>query len=115
MPPSNIYHPPQHIVPPRNDGVQSNNLVPSNSGRVCFMCGLPGNYFRQCPQVLMTPRHSRHKPSNKSISRPFPAKLPATSSGYVNRISVEEAVVTSDVILGTLPVNHVPTSILFGP
>src|SRR3954466_4372673 len=60
-PPSKICHPPQHIVPPRNDGVQSSNSTPSNSGRVCFNYGLPGHYFRQCPQVLMTPRHSRPK------------------------------------------------------
>src|SRR3954471_8423000 len=111
MPPSNIYHPPQHIVPPRNDGVQSNNLVPSNSGRVCFKCGLPGHYFCQCPQVLMRPRHSQHKPPKKPTTKTFPAKLSVTSSGYVNKISVEETTATSYVILGTLPINHVPASV----
>ena len=57
-PPSNICHPPQHFIPPQNDGVQSSTPAPSNSGRVCFKCGLPGHYFRQCPRVLMTPSHS---------------------------------------------------------
>src|SRR3954463_15965302 len=38
-PPSNICHPPQQIVPPRYDGVQSSNPTPSNSGRMCYMCG----------------------------------------------------------------------------
>src|SRR3954465_7384384 len=61
-PPSNIYHPPQHIVPPRNDGVQPSNPTPSNSDRVCFKCGLPGHYFRQFPQVLVAPRRPSHKP-----------------------------------------------------
>src|SRR3954468_1356696 len=48
-PPSNICHPPQHIIPPRNDGVQSSNPAPSNAGRDYFTCGLTGHYFRQCP------------------------------------------------------------------
>ena len=33
----------------------------------------------------------------------------------MNQISVEETIATSDVILGTLPVNHVPGSVLFDP
>src|SRR4051812_48755480 len=45
-PPPNICLPPQHIIPPRNDGVQPSNSTPSNSGRVCFTCGLTGHYFR---------------------------------------------------------------------
>src|ERR1041385_8284553 len=35
-PTSNICHPPEHIIPPRNDGVQPSNVAPSNSDRVCF-------------------------------------------------------------------------------
>src|ERR1044072_2501365 len=114
-PPCNICHPPQHIIPSRNDGVQSSTPAPSNSGRVCFTCGLTGHYFRQCPQVLMEPRHSRPKPPKKSTPKAFPAKTSVTSSGYVNQISVEDTTATSDVILGTLPVNHVPASVLFDP
>src|ERR1041385_8150237 len=109
-PPSNICHPPQHIVPPRNDGVQTSNPVPSNSDRVCFKCGLPGHYFRQCPQVLMTPRHSRHKPPKKSTTKASLEKPSSTSSVCVNQISVEDTTDPSDVILGTLPDNHVPAS-----
>src|SRR3954471_24684892 len=63
----------------------------------------------------MTPRHSRHKPPKKSTTKAFPAKLSATSSGYVNQISVEDTTATADVILGTLPVNHVPASVLLDP
>src|SRR3954470_11342425 len=63
----------------------------------------------------MTPRHSRPKPPKKSTTKTFPAKLSATSSGYVNQISVEDTTATSEVILGTLLVNHVPASILFDP
>src|ERR1044071_3127810 len=114
-PTSNICHPPQHIIPPRNDGVQPSNLAPSNSDRVCFKCGLPGHYYRQCPQVLMAPRHFRPKPSKKPTIKAFPAKPSSTSSGCVNQISIEETTAASDVILGTLPVNHVPASVLFDP
>ena len=63
----------------------------------------------------MTTRHSRPKPPKKSTTKTFPAKLSVTSSGYVNQISVEETTATFDVILGTLPVNHVPASVLFDP
>src|SRR4051812_6710208 len=114
-PPSNICHPPQHIVPPRDDGVQPSNPTPSNLGRVCFTCGLTGHHFRQCPIVFVAPRRPSHKPSKKSTTNTIPAKLSATSSGYVNQISVEETTATSDVILGTLPINHVPASVLFDP
>src|SRR3954469_23583460 len=85
-PPPNIFHPPQHIVPPRNDCVQPSNPDPRNSGRVCFTCGLTGHYFRQCPQVSAVPRHSRPKPPKKPTTKAIPTKLPVTSSGYVNQI-----------------------------
>src|SRR3954463_12435497 len=114
-PPPNICHPPQHIVPPRNDGVHSINPAPSSSGRVCFTCGLTGHYFRQCPQVSAVPRHSRPKPPKKPTTEALPAKTSVTSSGYVNQISVEDTTAPSDVILGTLLVNHVPASVLFYP
>src|SRR4051812_2873136 len=45
-PPSNICHPPQHIIPPRYDGVQSSTPAPTNSGRVCFTFRLTGHEFR---------------------------------------------------------------------
>src|SRR4051812_30789748 len=63
----------------------------------------------------MAPRHSRPKPPKKATTKTIPEKLPVPSSGYVNQISVEETTATSDVILGTLPVNHVPASVLFDP
>ena len=63
----------------------------------------------------MAPRHSRPKPSKKPTTKAFPAKLPVTSSGYMNQILVEETSATSDIILATLLVNHVPASVLFDP
>src|ERR1041385_4555781 len=63
----------------------------------------------------MAPRHSRPKPPKKSTTTTFLAKPSSTSSVCVNQISVEETTATSDVILGTLPVNHVPASVLFDP
>ena len=63
----------------------------------------------------MAPRRPSHQPPKKSTTKIFPPKLSATSSGYVNQISVEDTTATSDIILGTLPVNHVPPSVLFDP
>src|SRR3954467_3583112 len=111
-PPPNICHPPQHIVPPRDDGVQPSKPTPSNSVRVCFTCGMTGHYFRQCPTVLVPPRRPSHKPSKKSTAKAVPVTPSATSGGCVNQISVEKTFDFSDVILGTLPVNHVPASVL---
>src|ERR1041385_8173184 len=82
---------------------------------MCFTCGLNGHYFRHYPTVLVEPRRPSHKPSKKSTTKTIPAKPSATRSGYVNQISVEETTSTSDVILGTLPVNHVLASVLFDP
>src|SRR3954468_5994667 len=45
------------------------------------------------------------------VTKPAP---PATR-GRVNQIAAEETDDTSEVILGTLPVNYVPSSILFDP
>src|SRR4051812_29958331 len=38
-----------------------------------------------------------------------------TTRGCVNQIAAEETDDTTDVILGTLPVNFIPTSVLFDP
>ena len=65
--------------------------------------------------MLVVPRQPCHKPQKKPTTRAFPAKLLVTCSGYVNQISVEDTTAISDVILGTLPVNHVPASVLFDP
>ena len=65
--------------------------------------------------MLVVPRRPSHKPPKKATTKALPAKTLVTSSGYVNQISVEDTTATSDVILGTLPVNHVPTSVLFDP
>ena len=63
----------------------------------------------------MAPRRCRRNSSKKSSSKSLQSKSLATISCCVNQISVEEAIDTSDVILGTLPVNHVPVSVLFDP
>src|SRR3954452_1283182 len=52
-------------------------------------------------------------PNHHKVSTAKPST--STKLGRVNQISAEETDGTSDVILGTLPVNFVPTSVLFDP
>src|SRR4051812_5961111 len=62
-----------------------------------------------------------HAKGNPNVHAKPPPKVstgkPSTSEnlGRVNQISAEETDGTSDVILGMLPVNYVPTPVLFDP
>src|ERR1041384_7534434 len=58
-----------------------------------------------------TPNVRAKPPPKVSTTKPSTSE----SRGRVNQISAEETDGTSDVILGTLPVNFVPTSVLFDP
>src|SRR3954470_13507208 len=131
--PSHLFARPSYMVPqppppntnPNNYGSEPAILTPTPDTRVCYKCGHPGHIARKCSlsvKVDPRPRHdatppksSKAKPSQKSTSNSLPAKSLANVGGCVNQISVEETFDTSDVILGTLPINHVPASVLFDP
>src|SRR3954467_3478328 len=97
----------------------SNNLAPRT---VFYKCGQAGHYSRECPQnqhqVQNAPPRAGGNNNNRGKPPPkvFTTKpAPPATCGRVNQIAAEETDDTSDVILGTLPVNFVPTSVLFDP
>src|SRR3954464_3422205 len=115
-PPRPSYVPP--CPPAPSQVAPTNNPAARPIFGACFRCGQPGHYSCDCSISQNATHPAKGNPNVRAKPPPkVSTTKPSTSTnlGRVNQISAEETDGTSDVILGTLPVNFVPTSILFDP
>src|SRR3954464_7986760 len=116
-PPTTIYRPPQPNLPPWNFVGQSSTQVPFIPRGVCFQCGQSGHNVRECPfnHVATTSKPKQAIRRGKPPPKTPNVKPPAYEYGYVNHVSILDSHKSTDVVLGTLPVNSTPASVLFDP
>jgi hypothetical protein len=88
----------------------------------CFKCGELGHYANNCPKHgMQTPqrRNVQKVGQSSTPARPGNSNTPGNKAqqnyvhSKVNNMTVEQAQDTSGVVLGTFPINSVPTTVLF--
>src|ERR1041384_7708185 len=111
---------PSHLIPrptPQNKKPQKCSRehaiqTPPPNTRVCYKCGNPGHIARQFSLPKKVPPRPKHKAKDKP-PKSSKAKSAIVEHGRVNHVTLKEAQEDTKVVLGTLPVNSKPASVLF--
>src|SRR3954468_10753236 len=86
--------------------------MPSKLNHLTLKCGKPGHIARQCSLQKNVPPRPKHKAKAKP-PKSSKAKSSIVEYGRVNHVTLKEAQEDTKVVLGTLPVNSKPASVLF--